>query len=122
MLGSVVLPTTSAGNMSSLFFLLSFIVVNASVIRLRRERPDMNRPYEVPYYPATPLVGIGLNLLLTGVLVVYLVQTDLVALVLSVGWLGAGALMYLALNAYRDARGIDEEPDQGPQATVPEDD
>ncbi|MDY6780078.1 MAG: APC family permease, partial [Halobacteria archaeon] len=66
MLGSVVLPTTSAGNMSSLFFLLSFIVVNGAAIRLRRERPDMNRPYEMPYYPVPPVLGIVLNLLLAG--------------------------------------------------------
>lgn len=34
--------------MSSLFFLLLFIVVNASVIELRREHPNLNRPYERP--------------------------------------------------------------------------
>ncbi len=67
MLGSVALPTQSAGNMSSLFFLLSFIIVNVAVIRLRRERPNMNRPYEMPFYPAPPIIGIALNLILTGV-------------------------------------------------------
>jgi amino acid transporter len=93
MLASVVLPTESAGNMSSLFFLLSFVVVNASVIKLRRERPDMNRPYELPYYPVPPILGIVLNLVLTGVLIRYLLQTDVLALVLSAGWLllGGGA-------------------------------
>jgi amino acid transporter len=121
MLGSVVLPTASAGNMSSLFFLLSFVVVNGAVIRLRRERPDMNRPYEVPYYPFTPLAGIALNLLLTGVLVVYLLQTDLVALLLSAGWLVAGVGMYVLLNAFRGRRRAGE-PDEGSPAAVPEDD
>ncbi|WP_159900804.1 APC family permease [Salinirussus salinus] len=121
MLGSVVLPTASAGNMSSLFFLLSFVVVNGAVIRLRRERPDMNRPYEVPYYPFTPLAGIALNLLLTGVLVVYLLQTDLVALLLSAGWLLAGVGMYVLLNAFRGRRQAGE-PDEGSPAAVPEDD
>ncbi|WP_458329464.1 APC family permease [Haloplanus litoreus] len=94
MLGSVVLPTRSAGNMSSLFFLLSFIVVNASVIKLRRERPDMNRPYELPYYPVPPILGILLNLLLTGVLVRYLLRTDTLALLLSVGWITVGGVAY----------------------------
>ncbi|WP_066413456.1 APC family permease [Halorubrum aethiopicum] len=99
MLGSVVLPTESAGNVSSLFFLLSFVVVNAAVIKLRRERPDMRRPYEMPYYPIPAVLGIALNLLLTGVLVVYLVRTDPLALALSVGWILAGALAYYALRA-----------------------
>jgi len=94
MLASVVLPTRSAGNMSSLFFLLSFVVVNASVIKLRRERPDMTRPYELPYYPIPPLLGILLNLLLTGVLVRYLLRTDTLALLLSVGWIVLGVVAY----------------------------
>ena len=110
MLGSVVLPTRSAGNMSSLFFLLSFVAVNAAVIKLRRERPRMNRPYEVPFYPFPPLLGIGLNLLLTVVLVVYLVRTDPLALGLSVGWIVAGGAAYLGLNRLRRARNVGEEP------------
>jgi amino acid transporter len=84
--------------MSSLFFLLSFIIVNVAVIRLRRERPDMHRPYKMPFYPAPPLIGIALNLLLTVVLVQYLIRTDPLALALSVGWLVLGGLAYLALD------------------------
>ena len=111
MLGSVFLPTQSAGNMSSLFFLLSFIIVNVAVIRLRRERPNMNRPYEIPYYPIPPILGIGLNAVLAVVLIGFLIRTDLLALILSIGWLGAGAVMYVALNRFR-ARGDTEEPDE----------
>ena len=96
MLAGVVLPTTSAGNMSSLFFLLSFVVVNGAVIRLRRERPDMARPYEMPFYPFTPALGILLNLSLTVVLVGYLVRTDPLALLLSVAWFALGTGGYLA--------------------------
>jgi APA family basic amino acid/polyamine antiporter len=101
MLGSVALPTQSAGNMSSLFFLLSFIIVNVAVIRLRRERPDMNRPYEMPYYPIPPVLGAGLNLVLTIVLVEYLIRTDPLALGLSVGWILLGGVAYYALNRIR---------------------
>ncbi|WP_435183770.1 APC family permease [Halobellus sp. EA9] len=111
MLGSVALPTKSAGNMSSLFFLLSFVVVNGAVIKLRRERPNLNRPYEMPYYPVPPILGIVLNLVLTGVLVEYLIRTDPTALVLSVAWILLGAVVYVALDRYR-ARGTetDAEP------------
>ena len=101
MLGSVVLPTQSAGNMSSLFFLLSFIIVNVAVIRLRRKRPNMNRPYEIPYYPIPPILAIALNGILAVVLIGFLIQTDVLALLLSAGWLAAGAVMYVVLNKYR---------------------
>jgi len=101
MLGSVALPTQSAGNMASLFFLLSFIIVNVAVIRLRRERPNMNRPYEIPYYPVPVVLGIALNLLLAGVLVEYLIRTDPLALALSVAWILLGGLVYVALERLR---------------------
>jgi len=114
MLGSVALPTQSAGNMSSLFFLLSFIIVNVAVIRLRRERPNMNRPYEMPFYPAPPLIGIALNLVLTGVLVAYLLRTDLLALALSVAWILLGGLAYFALTRLRTP------PETDPTSTATE--
>jgi hypothetical protein len=64
----------------------------------------MNRPYEIPYYPIPPLLAIVLNGILAVVLVGFLIRTDLLALLLSAGWLGAGAVMYVALNRFR-ARG-----------------
>jgi len=119
MVGSVALPTQSAGNMSSLFFLLSFVVVNGAVIKLRRERPDMNRPYELPYYPLPPVLGIVLNLALAVVLVAFLVRTDTLALLLSAGWLGVGAIAYAGRNRLQSSRSYDDEPAPG---VVPEDD
>jgi amino acid transporter len=113
MLGSVVLPTKSAGNMSSLFFLLSFVVVNGAVIKLRRERPNMTRPYEMPYYPIPPILGIVLNLVLTGVLVVYLIDTDPLALVLSVAWILLGVVAYYGLARARTASAVDERDGTG---------
>jgi amino acid transporter len=125
MLGSVVLPTQSAGNMSSLFFLLSFVIVNGAVIKLRRERPNMTRPYEMPFYPIPPILGIVLNLVLTGVLVRFLIQTDPLALVLSVAWILLGVVAYVALDRYRDSpetgiTGVGEAGDLGEAGEVGE--
>jgi APA family basic amino acid/polyamine antiporter len=119
MLASVTLPTKSAGNMSSLFFLLSFIIVNVAVIRLRRERPAMNRPYEMPLYPIPPVLGVVLNLVLTLVLVEYLIRTDPTALVLSAAWIAIGGIAYVALERAKTPpkgeqpveTGIDSTPD-----------
>ncbi len=101
MLGSVALPTESAGNVSSLFFLLSFVVVNGAVIKLRRERPNMTRPYEMPYYPLPPVLGIVLNLVLTVVLIRFLIRTDPLALALSAGWILLGVVAYAGLGRVR---------------------
>ena len=55
----------------------------------------------MPYYPAPPIIGIVLNLVLTGVLVEYLIRTDPLALGLSVGWILLGGAAYLALKRIR---------------------
>ncbi|MFB6161738.1 MAG: APC family permease, partial [Haloferacaceae archaeon] len=120
MLGSVVLPTESAGNMSSLFFLLSFVVVNGAVIKLRRERPNMTRPYEIPFYPVPPILGIVLNLGLTVVLVVYLVRTDPIALALSGAWVVVGVVAYVGLD--RVGAPAPSGTDAGDAAPAAEDD
>jgi amino acid transporter len=122
MLGSVILPTQSAGNMSSLFFLLSFVVVNASVIKLRRERPNLTRPYEMPFYPAPPILGIVLNLILGGVLVQYLIRADPLALVLSGAWILLGLVAYYGLQRIRSARRSGERAERDEHAVPPEDD
>jgi APA family basic amino acid/polyamine antiporter len=61
----------------------------------------MYRPYEMPFYPAPPLIGIALNLVLTGVLVEYLLRTDPLALALSVAWILLGVVAYVALDRWR---------------------
>ncbi|MFD1585471.1 APC family permease [Halorientalis brevis] len=92
------IPIRQVGNLSSLFFLLSFVVVNASVIRLRRERPNMTRPYEMPFYPVPPVLGIVLNVLL-GVFISW--QTW----ALGVVWLGLGVVVHWSLERAKERRG-----------------
>ncbi|MFB6217843.1 MAG: APC family permease, partial [Halobacteriaceae archaeon] len=87
----VVVPIRVVGNLASLFSLLGFIVVNLAVIQLRRAQPDLARPFEVPLYPVTPVLGILLNALL-GLFISP--TTWLIAL----GWLVFGALVYAAWN------------------------
>ena len=91
------IPIRQVGNLSSLFFLLSFVVVNASVIRLRRQRPNLNRPFEMPLYPAAPVLGIGLNLLLGAFI-------DLQTWLLGALWLGLGTVTFYALERYKRGR------------------
>jgi amino acid transporter len=101
------IPIRQVGNLSSLFFLLSFVVVNGSVIRLRRERPNMARPYEMPFYPLPPVLGIALNLVLG-----FFISWQTWAL--GLGWLLLGVGTYYALGRYREANDIGENPETNP--------
>lgn len=59
----------------------------------------MTRPYEIPFYPVPPVLGILLNLSLTGVLIWYLVRTDPLALALTAGWIGIGVVGYIVAGS-----------------------
>jgi amino acid transporter len=39
-------------------FMIGFIFVNLSLIKLRRDKPELHRPFKVPLYPLTPILGI----------------------------------------------------------------
>jgi len=45
-------------------FIIGFIFVNLSLIKLRRDKPNLHRPFKVPLYPLTPILGMLTSLLL----------------------------------------------------------
>lgn len=68
----------------------------------------MTRPYEMPLYPAPPVLGIALNLLL-GVFISW--QTW----ALGAGWLGLGVVVHKSLERIKRER---DEPDARPTGTA----
>ncbi len=48
----------------NLGFIVGFCIVNLSVIKLRREKPDLERPFKAPLYPLTPVAGVAASLFL----------------------------------------------------------
>lgn len=95
MLFSVVfLPIQSVGNLSSFFFLIAFILVNVSVIKLRRNRPNIRRSYTMPLYPVPPIVGILLNCVLGA----FLLYRDPVTGLIAAIWIIMGFIAYYALS------------------------
>jgi amino acid transporter len=54
-------------------FIMGFIFVNLSVLALRRNMPILERPFKMPFYPITPLLGIATCLFL----IVYLDRVTL---------------------------------------------
>lgn len=51
-------PLSLVGQLSSIGTLLAFAIVCASVIVLRKTRPDLPRPFKTPFVPLIPILGI----------------------------------------------------------------
>lgn len=82
--------------------LFAFVLVNVGVIVLRRTRPDMKRPFKVPFSPVVP--GLGT------VLCVYLMKDlPLDAWLRFAVWLLVGLLVY-GVYGYRHSRLRAQEP------------
>jgi len=45
-------------------FIVGFTLVNLSLIKLRQKKPNLERPFKVPFYPFTPIAGIVTSLVL----------------------------------------------------------
>jgi APA family basic amino acid/polyamine antiporter len=106
LLAVVLVPIRLIGNLASLFSLLGFIVVNVAVIRLRRQKPDLSRPFSIPLYPLPPLLGIALNLLLG-----LFISPGTWAI--AIGWLLFGGLVYVLWERYKN-RTTDQQQDSPP--------
>jgi nucleotide-binding universal stress UspA family protein len=90
---ALTLPIEAVGSAASLIFLLTFAMVNLSVIVLRRKHPEIPRRYRVPLYPVVPLAGFALNIFLA----VYQLNFQPIAWIVTVGWIGVGILLYYTL-------------------------
>ncbi|MFQ6106515.1 MAG: amino acid permease [Thermoplasmata archaeon] len=55
------LPIEEIAASASVMYLLLFTLANASVITLRKKRPNLDRGFRVPFVPYVPLIGMILN-------------------------------------------------------------
>jgi len=90
LLMAVSLPVQAAGSAASLMFLLTFTLVNISVIVLRRKLPGLKRKFKIPLYPVTPALAIGLNMFLA----IYQFRFERVSWYLSLAWIVVGLGVY----------------------------
>ncbi|MFC2157448.1 amino acid permease [Acidobacteriota bacterium] len=59
---AIALPIEDIASATDAMFLLLFIFVNLAVINLRKNRPDLDRGFKVPLFPAIPILATFLNL------------------------------------------------------------
>ncbi len=96
---ALTLPIEVVGSAASLIFLLTFAMVNLSVIALRRKYPEIPRKYKVPFYPVVPLLGFTLNVFLA----LYQFKFQPLAWYVTAGWIAFGLLLYYAVFEKRAA-------------------
>jgi basic amino acid/polyamine antiporter, APA family len=115
---AALVPLGAIVEMVNIGTLFAFILVNIGVMVLRRTRPDMDRPFKVPF----PYIWCPIGIVLCFYLITGL---PLATYIRFVGWLVIGLVIYLAYgyshsrlrHHYRDAPDL---PDEEPEAKVPE--
>ena len=89
-------PLSSLANLVSIGTLFAFVLVNVGVIILRKTRPEMPRPYRVPWSPFLPILGV--------LFAVYLMlDLPLDTWIRFVVWLALGVIIYFTYG-YRHSR------------------
>lgn len=84
-------PIELVGNLASLSFPLSFVLVNVAVSKLRRDEPDRDRMFRVPLFPAPPVIGAVVSLGLAAFI-------PLRVWVTAVGWVVLGIGVHVAMR------------------------
>ncbi|MDF1499222.1 MAG: amino acid permease [Anaerolineales bacterium] len=84
------LPIEDVASSASIMFLLLFLLVNLAVLYLRNQRPDLDRGFRVPWFPAIPILAIFSNLFLA----VNLFRYSSLAWYAAIAWIVLGALAH----------------------------
>jgi len=87
---ALLFPIQVIGSAASVMFLLTFTLVNLSLIALRRKFPELKGGFRVPFYPATPIAAVVLNLFLA----FYQFNFDPRAWYIALAWIIVGLFIY----------------------------
>ncbi len=95
---AIALPLAQVAAATDLMFLLLFLQVNYSMIRLRREHGDeLDYGYVSPYFPVVPIVGIITKLFLA----IYFFNYSPLAWYIAVGWILLGVAVFFLYSRGR---------------------
>ncbi len=96
---AVVLPIEQVAAAADIMFLFLFVQVNVALIRLRKQRPDLDRGFRVPLVPLVPILAMATM----AVLSVFLVRHYPLGTVAAFIWIGGGVGVYYAYARNREA-------------------
>ncbi len=88
---------------ASIMFLLTFLLINLSVIKVRKDRGDeLSYGYIMPFFPYIPIIAIVAQLILA----IWLIDMSIIAWIVAGTWIISGFVIYYA---YSKGRAIEEE-------------
>jgi APA family basic amino acid/polyamine antiporter len=91
-LASGLTPIGTLGSLVSIGTLMAFVIVSLGIIVLRRTRPDLPRPFRMPWVPLLPLLSAAVSL----VLMLGLPRATWERLII---WMGIGVVVYFAYGS-----------------------
>ena len=118
MVMAVTLPIESVAAAADIMFILLFLQVNWTVIKMRSTHPDLPRTFEIPYMPWPPLIGIVLLVLLLPFIIYELgleaigigtSNEGLIALGVTAIWMALGLVIYYGYSSRKEAEKLERE-------------
>jgi len=85
------LPSSIAGDLTSIGTLFAFVLVCVGVMILRRTDPNLERPFKTPLVPLVPILGI----LICGAMIISLPRNTLIS---AVVWMLIGLVIYFGYS------------------------
>lgn len=88
---AALVPISALGQLVSIGTLFAFVIVSIGIVVLRRTRPDLPRPFKVPFSPVIPILSAGASLYL-----MYGLPFDTWARLLI--WMAIGLVIYFSYS------------------------
>ncbi len=95
---SISLHIEDVASAADIMFLLLFLQVNITLIRLRKKRPDLDRGFMTPLFPYLTIVGIALLFFLA----VFMLTYSPLGWLVTACWIGLGLIVYRTYAADRE--------------------
>lgn len=98
LLVAAILPVEDVAASADIMFLLIFLLINVSVIKIRKEMGDeLEYGFIMPFFPFIPLIALITQLLLS----FSLLDMSITAWLSTLIWISAGLIMYFAYSRKR---------------------
>ncbi len=99
---AVALPIEDVASAADIMFLLVFLQVNVTLIRMRRTHPNLKRGFRVPLVPLVPILGIATQIFIAGYMFFYSPR----AWFSAVAWIVIGFAVYKLYASKTEERAL----------------